>query len=89
MKIIKGFKLREVAGQSVVAGEGLGQIDFNKLITLNPTAAFLWKQVENSDFTVETLADLLVDNYDVDKTTATKDATDIADEWLKAKIVEA
>lgn len=87
MKIIEGFKLREVAGQSVVAGEGLQQIDFNRLIALNPTAAYLWKQVEAKEFTAATLASLLAARYEVDEETARKDAADIADEWLKAGLI--
>lgn len=87
MKIIEGFKLREVAGQSVVAGEGLQQIDFNRLIALNTTAAYLWKQVEEKEFTTGTLASLLAARYEVDDETALKDATETAEEWLKAGLI--
>ena len=43
MKIKDGFVLREMCGEYIVAGEGLQHINFNKLISLNSTAAFLWK----------------------------------------------
>ena len=43
MKLKKGFVLRDVAGEKIVSAEGLEQMDFNKLITLNPTAAYLWE----------------------------------------------
>ena len=46
MKLIEGFRLRDVLGQATVIGEGTAQVNFNKLITLNSTAAFLWRQVE-------------------------------------------
>ena len=39
MKIIEGFKMRTIAGESVVVGEGMAQINFNKLISLNSSAA--------------------------------------------------
>ena len=43
MRIKKGFVLREVCGEWVVSGESLEQINFNKLVTLNASAVFLWK----------------------------------------------
>ena len=44
MKIIEGFRLRDVMGQATVIGEGVDQVNFSKLITLNSSAAFLWKK---------------------------------------------
>ena len=50
MKIKKGFVLREVCGEHVIVGEGLGAVNFGKLLALNETAAWLWKQaVEQED----------------------------------------
>ena len=46
MKIKKGFVLREMCGENIVTAEGLEHINFNKLISLNSTAAFLWNKVE-------------------------------------------
>ena len=64
MKIKKGFVLREVCGENVIVGEGLGAINFGKLLALNETAAWLWKQaVALGDFNVETLAEKLCEEY--------------------------
>lgn len=46
MKIKKDFKLREICGEYVVTAEGMQAVDFTKLISLNETAAFLWKTAE-------------------------------------------
>lgn len=88
MKIIEGFRLREVMGQATVVGEGIGQINFSKLITLNDSAAYLWKSVEGKLFTVETLAGLLVQRYGVDAERALQDATSLAEEWLTNQLIE-
>lgn len=88
MRIKKGFKLRTVGSECIVTGEGLQQIDFNKLISLNKSAAYLWQQVEDKEFDVQTLAGLLTAKYDIAVVTALADATEIADEWIKAGIVE-
>ena len=42
MKIKKGFVLRQLLGEYVVTGEGLERVNFNKIISLNATAAYLW-----------------------------------------------
>ena len=88
MRIKEGFRLRTLGSEYIVSGEGLQQIDFNKLIALNQTAAYLWQEVEGKDFNEITLADLLVSKYDVSDLDALADATKIAKEWIDAGIVE-
>ena len=88
MRIIQGFRLREVMGQATIIGEGVGQVDFNKLITLNSTAAFLWKSVEGKEFDNEILAGLLVDEYGIDQALAEKDAATISERWIEIGLVE-
>lgn len=88
MKIVEGFRLRDVMGQATVIGEGVNQVNFNKLITLNASAAFLWRQVEGKEFDVETLKDLLVSEYGIDAQLAEKDADAIANKWVEAGIVK-
>lgn len=80
--------LREVAGEKIVSGEGLNQINFNKMISLNPTAAYLWENVCDKEFDNEMLATLLVEKYAVDYDTALKDATALSGEWIKAGVAD-
>lgn len=89
MKIIEGFKLRKVAGQSIVVGEGIGQIDFNKLVSLNSTAAWLWEQVVGKEFTEQTLASLIVKHYGIDPQEALRDASELVELWHKAGLLTA
>ena len=87
MKIIDGFKMRTIAGESVVVGEGMAQINFNKLISLNSSAALLWQSIEGKEFTVEDLCNTLLENYDVAEDVARKDSEAIAKAWIEAGIV--
>lgn len=87
MKIKEGFKLRNICDTNVIVAQGLENINFSKIINLNDSAAWLWKQVENKEFTVEQLAALLVQHYEVDDETARKDAEELAASWIKAEIV--
>ena len=88
MRLRKGFVLREMCGEHIVSGEGIEHINFNKLISLNSTAAFLWKEAEGRDFTAETLAELLIDRYGIDKELAMKDSENLINAWIEAGIAE-
>ena len=88
MKIVEGFRLRDIMGQATVIGEGVNQVDFNKLITLNSTAAYLWKEVEGKDFNQADLADLLVMKYGIDEELAQKDAAAVLDKWIEIGLVK-
>ena len=87
MRIIDGFVLRTIGQEHMVIGEGVSQIDLNSIVSLNATAAFLWKQIEGKDFTVEDLTKLLTDNYDVDRERAAADAASIAAKWIAVGVV--
>ncbi len=88
MHIKKGFKLRTVGDEYIVAGEGLEQISFNRLISLNSSAAFLWQEVEGKSFDVETLADLLSSKYILSTEQAREDVDEIVRVWLEVGIIE-
>ena len=87
MKIVEGFRLRNIGQEHIVTGEGLAQINFNKMVSLNPTAAYLWESVEGKDFTVEDLTKLLTDKYEVTEEQAAADAAALAAKWIEAGIV--
>ncbi|MBQ9723217.1 MAG: PqqD family protein [Bacteroidales bacterium] len=86
MKIKNGFVLREMCGESIVTAEGMENINFNKLISLNSTAAFLWKNLEGKEFEVEDMARLLIDEYGIDKELAMKDSSNLCKTWIEAGI---
>lgn len=89
MRAKKGFKLRNICGENIIVAEGKENIDFTNIISMNETSAFLWEQIEQKDnFDAETLTELLLDNYDVDKETALNDASELLKQWLEAEIIE-
>lgn len=88
MKTKKGFVLRNVCGEKIIVAEGKENIDFTKIISMNETAAYLWKNVEGKEFDSDTLMSLLINEYEVDDTTANKDAKNIAKQWIEAGIAE-
>ncbi len=89
MKVKKGFKLRNVCGEYVIVAEGVENIDFSKIISMNESSAYLWKNIQDSEFTAQDLCRLLTEEYDVDEATALADAKTVAQQWMDAGIVEA
>lgn len=89
MRLKEGFVLREVCGETVIIGEGLGAVDFGKLLVLNETAAWLWKQARMmGDFTIESLALRLCEEYDVTDDVAIDDVAGIVGKWQEIDVVE-
>lgn len=89
MKIKKGYILRTVCGENVIVGEGLDAINFGRMLSLNETAAWLWKQaVEQGDFTAESLANALCDEYEVTPDQALADVKETINQWTELKVIE-
>ena len=87
MRTKKGYRLRQLGKEYILVAEGLEVTDANCMISMNATAAFLWEAVEGKDFDADTLAQLLVDEYDIDKETAQKDVKTLIETWQKADII--
>lgn len=87
MKIKDGFILRSICGEYVVVGEGLSQINFNKMLSMNDSAAYLWKEVEGKEFSAEDLIQLLLDRYEVSREQAAADVEKLLEIWIKEGVV--
>ena len=87
MKKKDGMVLREVCGEKVLVGEGLGAVDFGRLISLNDTAAYLWEQLEE-DSDIDSLTQALCKEYDVEEEVARHDVEAILEEWIKTGVVD-
>lgn len=89
MRHKKGFKLRNICGEHVIVAEGIENIDFSKIISLNESAAYLWEKTEGHDFTAAEMVRLLRDEYEVDEDVAKRDVDSLLEKWLvEAQIVE-
>lgn len=73
--------MREVAGEKIISGEGISQINFNKLISLNKSAAYIWEKVKDKEFDTETVAALLMEKYGIDRHTAMEDSASLLQQW--------
>lgn len=72
MKIKEGFILRKVAGNHVVVPIGQAVLDFNGMMNLNDTGAFLFERMIGGT-TREELIRALVNEYEIDEQLAATD----------------
>lgn len=75
MKIKEQFKVREMAGEHVVIMQGKLGSDLTRIISLNDSALYLWQHLEGREFSVERVAELLVEHYGIDDEIASRDAS--------------
>ena len=87
MKTKKGFVLRSLGKEFILVAEGLEAADANKLISMNESAAFLWKAVEGKEFDADTLINLLMEEYGITHEVAEKDVAALVETWQQADII--
>ena len=71
MKRNTDFMLRDIAGEVILVPTGAATQQFNGMITLNEVAAFIWKNLDESESS-EILVDKIMDEFEVDRETATR-----------------
>ena len=74
MKIKAEYKVRSMAGENVVIMQGTAGSDMTRIISLNASSLLLWNELQGREFEVADVANILVDNYNIDRDTAERDA---------------
>jgi hypothetical protein len=87
MKLKEGYVLREVAGNYIVVAVGEAVKNFNGVINLNESAAFLWQQLLE-DKTEEQLVTALLGEYEVSEEIAKRDVKAFVEKLNGAKLLK-
>lgn len=87
MKIKSGFVLRRVAGNNVVVPVGAATLNFNGMINLNDSGAFLWDMLQ-SEADENQLVNALCAEYDTNDETAEKDVREFLFRLKEADLLE-
>ena len=88
MKTSAGYVMRPLGKEFILTAENVQQVNFNRMISLNSSAAYLWESVEGKDFSVQDLADLLVERYGIEMDTAVADSEALVAKWREAGLLE-
>lgn len=79
--------LKNIAGEYIVVPLGVKNFNFNAMITLNESGAFLWKCLEKETTEADLLCAMLQE-YDVDEVKAKADLMKFIDKLKDSKILE-
>ena len=88
MRTRKGFTLRPLGSDYILIAEGAEVVNFNKMLTLNETAAYLWRNIQDRDFDADTMTKLLCSEYEVGPEQAAADARTLLAKWREAGLIE-
>ena len=87
MKLKTNYKVRKIAGESVIVRMGTQSVNMTSIISLNSTSEWLWEQLMGEEFDAEKVADLLTAEYEVSRDVALIDAAKWIDMLRKAELV--
>ena len=87
MKTKPGFMLRSVGGRNVVVAIGQASLEFNGMITLNETGAFLWEHLAEG-CSYDELLNALLSEYDVAEDEARKGIDSFLETARNAGVIE-
>ena len=87
MKINSNYKIREVAGETIVVNQGKSAVDMTRIISLNASAKLLYETLAGKEFTLEDVAQILIETYGISNEVALKDAQVWVDALQKCGII--
>ena len=86
MKIEKEYILRQIAGDYIIVPVGSAALEFNGMITVNETGAFLWEKLREGT-TKEELLHAMLEEYEVSEKEAEADIQEFLQMLQKNKIL--
>ena len=89
MRKKQGFEKRSVCGEKFLIAAGLENMDFDRIITLNETAEFIWDAIpEDQDVSIDDLVAKLTAEYEVSAEEARASVVALFDNMAKAGLIE-
>ncbi len=86
LKLDKEYVLRQIGDDYVIVPVGKAALDFNGMITVNETGAFLWEQLVKGT-SKEGLLETLMETYEVTQEEAERDIDEFLDVLYKNNIL--
>ena len=87
MKIKLNYKLREIAGETIIVSQGKAGVNLTRVISLNASARLLYERLEGKSFTLQDAADVLVATYQIAEEQARKDAAHWMNKLMECGVI--
>ena len=86
-KIKEGFVLRQIKDNYVVVVLGKASKEFNGMMDLNETGAFIWKLI-NGNNTIDDIVEKMLKEYDVSEEIVRADVEEFINKLIKGGMIE-
>lgn len=87
MKLNANFKLRSIAGETIIVSQGTPDVDFTRIISLNASARLLWEELSGREFTLGDAVEILKKKYGITEDRAQEDVSKWIDDLKKCGII--
>ena len=87
MKIDTKKKVRSVAGENIVIMQAANVSDMTQVVALNESAMELYNSMKEREFTIEDVVQELCGLYEVDETTARRDAAEWVEQMRQNRLI--
>lgn len=87
MRLRENLTLRQIGGEYVMISNSQIGLDYTNVIKLNDSAAYLIERTGNSEFTVDTWVNYILEKYEINRDVATADVQTLIDTLVKGDIV--
>ena len=88
MKINSEYIIRDIAGENILVRQGVLDVDMTKIISLNATACFLFRELSGKEFTELDAADILTGRYGISQELALKDVRSWSEALKSCGVIE-
>jgi Coenzyme PQQ synthesis protein D (PqqD) len=78
---------REIVGETILVPIKGKLADMQQIFSLNPVAAYIWTQLDGTS-SLDAIIAMVIDNFEVARGEAERDAFDFVEELLKAGLIE-
>lgn len=83
MRLNPTLRLHKIGKHYMIVHNCAGNTNLATVYTLNSTAAWLWQMAQGKEFTAQTLADMLCDEYEVTPHKALADIETLLEKWSR------
>ena len=87
MKVNSDFVMRNIAGENILVPTGEAAEKFNGMITMNEVAAFMWQNIDEVE-SKEDLVKMVLNEFEVDEETDTRDVENFINELSSINMIE-
>ena len=88
MRINPNYKLRNIAGESIIVKQGTRDLDLTHIISLNQSAKFLYETFIGKEFTEEEVAQVLETTFGISQERAKNDARIWIESMKECHVIE-